>query len=335
MSLDPAQRAGLERARAIALGRQHFDIHDGSVEALPFGVVVSRASGPEPAPTVCIVSSSADLAMLGGVLAWLNKRDIAPTTTHLVVEHHAGIHARRVAVLGVAVTVWQLDGAAVRHAVVAAIEPPCPTTPDIGALVAMIERSGAEVVIEDGIVRAEVAGLEVGRIVEAATGAVLEVGVGRFDREASVLLHAREATEPALVDVVARVRPHRLVGAHGHAVNRIGRERWLRHLVHHDPRRFGLNRPILVDPVPPRSSLLDSGPASLLAEVDGHRWLVACTVGVDLGLVPELADLVAVHEPVSVIIFLPARDRFAYLEPLLAWLPVPAEARPIEVPWVD
>ena len=51
-------------------------------------------------------------------------------------------------------------------------------------------------------------------------------------------------------------------------MNRLGRERWLRHLVVQDPRLAGVSLPELVEPIPPRTNLLEAAPAALLA-VDG------------------------------------------------------------------
>ena len=333
MSLDPARRAGLERARALAIARDHFhlDTEGASVDAAPFGVTVRV--GDADACTAVIVSSVDDLSVLGGALVWLDRNPVA--AAHLVVEHHAGVHARRAAVLAPDLQLHELAGSDVRDAVVAPITEPHPTPDDITPLVAMIERSGAQAVIEDGIVRAEVAGLEVGRVVTGPNGSSLEVGVGRFDREAGALLHADRPVEPTLVSTIEQVREHRAPGAVAHPVNRIGRERWLRDLVRVDPALAGIVDPELVEPIPPRSSLLEASAAALLGADEGRRVLVVFSVGVELGLVPAAADLVAAHRPDEVRFVLPARDRLPYLERLAARLGVAVSFADIEVPWVD
>ena len=265
MSLDPARRAGLERARALAIARDHFhlDTEGASVDAAPFGVAVRVGSAA--AATAVIVSSVDDLSVLGGALVWLDRNPAG--ATHLIVEHHAGVHARRAAVLAPDLQVHELDGSDVRDAAAAPISEPHPTPDDITPLVAMIERSGAQAVVEDGIVRAEVAGLEVGRVVTGPTGSSIEVGVGRFDREAGALLHADRPVEPTLVSTIDQVRKHRTAGAVAHPVNRIGRERWLRELVRVDPAIAGIAAPELVEPIPPRTSLLEASAAALPIKV--------------------------------------------------------------------
>lgn len=333
MSLDPARRAGLERARALAIARDHFhlDTEGASVDAAPFGVAVRVGSAA--AATAVIVSSVDDLSVLGGALVWLDRNPAG--ATHLIVEHHAGVHARRAAVLAPDLQVYELDGSDVRDAAAAPISEPHPTPDDITPLVAMIERSGAQAVVEDGIVRAEVAGLEVGRVVTGPTGSSIEVGVGRFDREAGALLNADRPVEPTLVSTIDQVRKHRTAGAVAHPVNRIGRERWLRELVRVDPAIAGIAAPELVEPIPPRTSLLEASAAALLGADGDRRVLVVCSVGVELGLVPAVADLVAAHAPDEVRFVLPARDRFPYLERLVERLGLPVSFADIAVPWVD
>lgn len=338
MTLDPARRAGLERARALAIARDHFhlDTEGASVDAAPFGVTV-RAGSADSA-TALIVSSVDDLSILGGALVWLDRNPAADA--HLVVEHHAGVHARRAAILAPDLAVHELVGSGLRDALVEPISEPHPTPDDITALVAMIERSGAQAVIEDGIVRAEVAGLEVGRVVTGPAGSSIEVGVGRFDREAGALLHADRPVEPTLVSTIEQVREHRTAGAVAHPVNRIGRERWLRDLVRVDPSLAGIADPELIEPIPPRTSLLEASAAALVGtdgpgDEDARRVLVVCSVGVELGLVPAVADLVHRHAPDEVRFVLPARDRLPYLDRLAQRLGVPVSFVDIVVPWVD
>lgn len=330
MSLDPAQRAGLERARAIALAREQFELDasiDGvEVDAAPFGVTVHSSD------RAVVVVSSDDLAVLGGVLVWIDR--LALKSVALVTEHHAGVHARRAAVLAPEAAVYESVDAMAHLVEAAPLGRPQPSLPDDTRLIALIERSGAQAVVEDGIVRAEVSGLEVGRIVTGDDGSVLEVGVGRFDREAGAVLHGDRPTESTLVDVIARVKAHRYTGALSHAINRIGRERWLRDLIRLDPGLVGIENPQLVDPIPPRTSLLEAGPAALCGQVGDDRILVACTVGADLGLVPEMADLIAAVEATRALVVIPERDHLPYLDSLLARLPMPAVVQSIVVPWV-
>ena len=139
--------------------------------------------------------------------------------------------------------VWKAVGDTVVEAEPEPVPPALPRADDIAHLEAMLVDEGLEIVCEDGLVRGELAGLEVARILHGPDGPVLEAGVGRFDREAGALLHAGRNPADALHDAVAQVRPHRTPGAVSHAVNRLARERWLRHLVVQDPFLAGVSLP--------------------------------------------------------------------------------------------
>lgn len=329
MALDADRRALLERARAEALLRRAFDVDVDSAtfDTAPFGLIVRDED------CAWIVSMSDDLAALGGVLVWLDRH--RPRTADLVVEHHAGVHARRAAMLAPECRVWIADGDTVVPAPDEPVPGPRPRPDDATHLEAALVDHGLEVVCEDGILRGELAGLEVARILHGADGPVLEAGVGRFDREAGVLLRAGRSPADAVSEAVDQVRPHRTTGAVSHPVNRLARERWLRHVVRTDPESFDLSTPALVEPVPPRRSLLDDAPAALLGSDGDRTVLLVCSVGVDLGLVPSIADLVSVHRPDIVRIVVPERDRLPHLERLADRLPLPTEIRTISPPWVD
>ena len=328
MALDADRRAQLEQARAVALLKQCFDV-DASATAgtAPFGVTVTAGD------RAWVVSMSDDLAALGGVLVWLDRH--APAEAHLVLDHHAEVHARRAAVLAPELRVWKAVGDTVVEAEAEPVPPALPRPDDTAHLEALLVDEGLEVVCEDGLLRGELAGLEVARILHGPDGPVLEAGVGRFDREAGVLLHAGRSVAESLHDAVTQVRPHRTPGAVSHAVNRLARERWLRHVIVGEPGLVGVDFPELVEPIPPRANLLDVVPASLIAHDGDQRVLVVCSVGVDLGLVPAVADLVAVHAPDEIRLVLPERDRLPYIERLAERLPVPVSFRSIDAPWVD
>lgn len=329
MALDPAREAALERARAVGILRTCFDVDPASltIELLPFGVAVRGAE------KAWIVSRSEDLAVLGGVLVWIDRH--SATEVHLVVDHHPGVHARRVEILAGETQVWRSDGDRVVRAEIEPLGAVRPRPEGSASLEAVLVEAGLEVVCEDGIIRGELSGLEVARMVDGPEGLHLEVGVGRFDREAGALLHPERDAFAGLRDVIAIVGPHRRDGAPPHPINRLARERWLRASIIGDPSAVGLDDVVPVEPVPARRSLREPGPASLLGHDGDARVLAACSVGVDLGLVPEIADLYRRHEPDEVRVVVPSRDRFPALERVLARLPVPAAVRTVSAPWFE
>ena len=329
MALDGDRRAALERARALTLLRDHFavDVDTAEITTAPFGVAVQHGD------RAWVVSMSDDLAALGGVLVWLDRR--APVEADLVFDHNAGVHARRAEVLAPECRVWAVDDTRVERAEPAAIPPPLRRPDGVSHLEAILIDAGLEVVCEDGIVRGELAGLEVARIVEGGQGPVLEAGVGRFDREAGALLHAGRTSAEAVAEVVAQVRPHRTRGALSHAINRLARERWLRSELVSGSGGIRVSLPTLAEPIPPRRNLLEVSPACLLGDDEGRRVLFACSVGMDLGLVPALADQVRVHAPDELRLVVPPRDRLALLERLVSRLGIPATVLSTDPPWVE
>ena len=149
------------------------------------------------------------------------------------------------------------------------------------------------------------------------------------------MLHAGRPVDATLRDTIARVSEHRQVGAVSHAVNRIGRERWLRAQALADPGTVGVSNVALVEPVPPRTSLLEARAAALLGVDDaGALTLVVFSAGVDLGGVPEAVDLIATTNAERVIFAAPERDHLPAVAELIRLLPVPAELVAVAEPWV-
>jgi hypothetical protein len=170
--------------------------------------------------------------------------------------------------------------------------------PSAGAieLSTLLERSGAEVLVENGGIVGEVLGLEVARVVDDARGARLEVGVGRHDREAFGLLHGDEPVADAVARVLDEVRRHRRPGSDAHPLALLAQERWLRRTLLDDPGRIGAAALEPVEPAFPRSSVRAARPAGAIGtDQDGHTLLVVCSVGIDLDLVPEAGDLALRH----------------------------------------
>ena len=162
-----------------------------------------------------------------------------------------------------------------------------------------------EVVVEDGIVRGEVLGLEVARIVHGTTTSgtpidepVLEVGVGQADREMTALVHAGLPPIEQLARVRDIVLEHRRPDAERHPLNQLAPERWLRARLVRDPGRIGLSELHPAPPAVPRPNLRD--PAIAVArgrDASGGDVIVACSVGVHLDLVPAAADARAALAP--------------------------------------
>jgi len=203
--------------------------------------------------------------------------------------------------------------------------PPCPD--DFANL---CSGAGVETVVEHGMWRGEILGLEVARLVDGIT----EVGVGRFDREAGALLHGDQPTSQALAAAADQVRSQRHPGAGAHPLATLARERWLRHTLLADPTLVGLTTLAALDPATERTNLRDPAPAFAWGtNPDGQNVLVACSTGVDVNLVPQTAELIVRHQPDLVIVVVPPRDQLPVVKKSVQLLAAPTNLVPLEGPW--
>jgi hypothetical protein len=306
-ALEPERLARLRAARLRALvgGRFGYELVAAAESfAFPEGAAfVARGTG-------FVLCRGRGARGLGAALAW--ARRAGADALHVVVADEedergtpspaaratedlagrAGALARRALLFESAPVVWLASG---RELVAAtpALPPEEPALPGgpPERLIELIRRAGAEPVLEQGVLRAEVLGLEVARAVPEAHGWRLDVGVGRHDREAQRMLHRDEPSIDALAAAVEVVRRHRRAGALPHPANQLSVERWLRAVLVERPALVGARalRPV-AGPIP--SASLSARAPAIAAGIDGDGSpvVVACSTGVDLELVPEAAD---------------------------------------------
>jgi hypothetical protein len=279
------------------------------------------------------------LTSLGPALVWADRRGI--DDVHLIVERDEGAVARRAQLFDPAPTVWTVDGTSLDPAVpgpapaAAAAEP----APDLAAL---LVDTDLEVLVEDGLVRGEILGLEVARIVHGVStlgipldAPLLEVGVGQADRELTSMLHGAMDPIDQLARVSEIVRAQRQVGAEPHPLNQLVPERWMRARLVADPARIGLARLRAVPAVIPRANLRDKGIAVAVGEdLAGAPVVVACSVGIDLDLVPAAADTrLAVAPDAELLLVVPERDAHPVTVALAARLTRPARVVALPGDW--
>ena len=175
----------------------------------------------------------------------------------------------------------------------------------------MLGDAGVDVVIEHGRIHGEIRGLEIARVVVDDEGAArVEVGVGRHDREAFTMVHGTLPTVEALASVIASVEAVRHPGAEPHPLRQLAAESWLRWRLIDDPALVGLRELRAAESTIARESL-DEGGATIAVGRDhaGNDVVVACSVGIDLDLVPSAADARLALAPESpLVIVLPERD---------------------------
>lgn len=159
-------------------------------------------------------------------------------------------------------------------------------------LASELELAELEVVAEAGIIRGEVLGLEVARVVSLpshptdpsdANGHLgLDIGIGRFDQEISRMLGETADRSEALRRCATLVRQFRVPAPIPHPLATLCRERWMRVAT---PERA--DRTTFVEPVQPRSTLREASVCGL----DDGTYLSVFSSGVSLDAVPQAIDM--------------------------------------------
>lgn len=340
------RRSRLLGLKLAALVGEHLGLDDAARAGITVG------SFPRGAALVVdgaawVLSDHDQHRVLGGALAWAVRHEA--TSLSVVAESGTGTLARRAAMFDFPIDVWFPEG----RTLLAAVPEPLPAAPDADpthlALVEVIERAGATPNVEHGVVAGEVRGLEVCRVVDQPTvglfaelgdvgplealtepparrpGVQLEVGVGANDREAFQLLHGDIPTVEALAAVVDSVAEVRSSSAPQHPLNRLAQERYLRWRLEQQPELVGATSVAAVAPPIPRNNLSEVVPCVAVARNgEGPDSMVVCSVGVDLELVPFVADVQAVAG-VPVRVAMPARDLVPITVELAALLRSPVE----------
>lgn len=279
-----------------------------------------------------------DLRGLGPALRWATSNG-ARHLTLLAEAAVAGDLARRAQHLAIgeaadaveSVEVWSAAGPEVEPAVSRPIEPP-PELPEAHRRFAsLVAEAGARPVDDHGLLVAEVAGLEVARVVdgEDGEGPRLSVGVGQADRELQSYIHGHLDDDANLRRAIAAVVRHRNPGSAAHPLSRLSRQRWLRSVLLDDPTLLGLDDLAPVPPLRPRRTLLSQEPVA----ARGAGAVVVCSVGVDLDLLPEAADYRHREDPeAELIVLVPERDRRLATGPLADAFPR-LRVQSIPTPW--
>ena len=204
-----------------------------------------------------------------------------------------------------------------------------------------IKSAGADVVREHGVISGEVCGLEVCRVVRAvdsgefggAGESELEIGVGAHDRETFKLLHGRTATIESLRKVIAEVAARRAVGAQVHPLNRLARERMLRHYVCQSPQLVGAKSLQVAQPPIVRTNLKDVVPCCAVGvSLTGEKVVVIFNVGVDPDVVSFGADARGqINGSAELIFAMPTRDIVPAVERVARILRRPARFVGVDV----
>jgi hypothetical protein len=333
------RRAALNAGKLAALVDARWGA-DGERRRLPFGSGAGLVGAVHGTPTAWVLVDQVPGRSLGPALLWAEREGAAQV--HLVVEEAAGVLARQASyVVDPVPGVWRVEG---RDLVAAAPDPvPVPLpAPAPTELVDLLLDAGLDLVAEGGSLRGELNGLEVARVVTGTSTAgvpldapLLEVGVGKADRELTAMLHGALDPVDQLGRVVEIVRAHRTPGAEPHPLNQMVPERWLRAVLCRDPAMVGLATLRPAEGAQPRTNLRDRDIAVAAGETpEGEPVVVACAVGVAPDMVPVAADARGVVAPSSpLILVVPERDDVPGNRRLTARLRTPAEVRTVPTDW--
>lgn len=333
MPLDPDQRTRLlaAKARGLVADATNVDASELRVTPFPGGALVRDSSA-----AWCLLDDGA-VRSLGPAMVLSDREGF--NTLNVMAEslETSGIVARRAEQFHNGPTVWRIEGRSLIPAIPATV--PVPLEPSAAAreLIGMLIGAGVEVTVEHGEIRGELRGLEIARVVESTEGTRLEVGVGRHDREAFTMVHGNLPTAKALESVIASVDAVRRADAEAHPLRRLAPEGWLRWRLLQDPHLIGAKELRPVEPPTPRDSVKDIGASIAVGhDLDGYPVVVACSVGIDLDVVPTAADARVLNDPdARVVIVVPERDDHPATRRLAERLIGPAEVIGLSGEWRD
>jgi hypothetical protein len=223
--------------------------------------------------------------------------------------------------------VWAVEGRGLERAEPVSLPPELPLDPQLELWAPVLRDAGCDVVAEFGRLVGEVLGLEVARVVVEDGAPRLEVGVGRFDREAHALLAGADDPSPdTLRRVVDSVRDSRRPGAPPTPLARLAPERRLRSLLLADPALVGAERLLPVAPVTDAPLRTPAPAAAVGATPAGEPLVVVTSAGIDLDLVPTAADVRAREAPEARLVLVVApKDASPVTRDLAGALRRPAE----------
>jgi hypothetical protein len=337
-ALGDERRPALRGAKLAALVAGRWGPADRASHALGTALALTG-----PGSTAWVLADDAPERTLGPALLWADRERVdelhvlvdGPGDAAATVARQSGLFAPPTP------QVWMVAGTALAPVAAAppASQPDAPAPPE---LVDLLIDAGLEVVAEGGLVRGEVNGLEVARIVHGATTAgvpiaepQIEVGVGKADRELTAMVHGELAPVDQLARVVGIVREHRRPGAPRHPLNQLVPERWLRAVLCRNPGIVGLASLHPEPGVRPRANLTERDIAIAAGTAtDGTSVVAACSVGIALDLVPRASDAREAIDPSArLLLAVPERDDHPGTRRLAARLRTPAEVVPVPGDW--
>lgn len=332
---DDRRRAATNAAKLRALVAGHFHLDADDATAVGAGAAVVTGDGRASRAFVLVDGDH----RLGAALAVALRNRASALDVVVPMDDDdgpdAGVLARQAAEFSSEVRIWAL-----RDAVLSPVAPapwePGSGPPDAPELVAAMEAAGLDVVVEGDRLAGEFRGLEVARVVRALDDSepILEVGVGRFDRALTAMIHGELDDIASLDRVVEQLREIRRPGARPHPLAALVPERWLRTVLLSDPGSVGCSDLAAAPSPEPRDRLRPRGIAVATGGREGRPVVVACAVGVDLEAPVRAADARAALSPeAELLLAIPHRDALAVTRSMVAELRRPAAVVTVDDDW--
>lgn len=340
MALSPQQRSQLLQAKLRALIVEHWNVDPGALVARTFPagaafVAVTTGVGWVLVAEVTVNADPADghapgpslpAGWLGGAVVWRARHGL--TTLNVLADRSDPDAARRNELLASPVALFAVTGRAIASMTAEPYDMPGEPDAVTMLLADTIVECGADAVVEHGVLRGEVLGLEVARVTLDDDGVPgLEVGVGRHDRLAQSMMHGVGSGGDVAVglrEAVAAVRSHRAPDRGLHPANQLSRERWMRHIICRTPSIVGCETLAPVSSTVEPKLKLASPAVAVGTRADGSPIAVGCTVGVDLDASLVTAD--SAPDGVACILVIPEGDDVPAVR-----LVASALRRPVEV----
>ena len=322
MALSPQQRSQLLQTKLRALIVEHWNVDPDVLVAHPFpaGAAFVAATTGIGWVLVAEVKVNADPAdghapgpslpagWLGGAVVWRARHGLA--TLNVLADRNDPDGARRNELLAAPLALFAVKGRAIAAMTAAPFEMPAAPDAVTMLLADTITECGADAVVEHGVLRGEVLGLEVARVTLDDDGVPgLEVGVGRHDRLAQSMMHGVGSGGDLTVglrEAVAAVLAHRAPDRGLHPANQLSRERWLREILCRKPSIIGCADLAPVSSTVEPKLKLASPAVAVGTRADGSAVAVGCTIGVDLDA--SLVTVDSAPEGANCILVIPDGD---------------------------
>jgi len=344
MPLPLERRRQLQALGLRALIKRRFGPEVGSAaRVVPYGGGAAIVAGAAPEAAGLLAAVFADSPTGLGSAVDLAAREGAGHL-YFFAELNTPAVARRAAEFALPVTVVDPGGdfQALESEPHRAIAPP-PSR--LASAREWLRAAGLDVEWEDGVLLGELLGLEVARATDLGLeGVVLDVGVGKHDREANRLLYPDGPTDELLAHAVSVVAELRRPNAPVHPANQLAPERWLRAVIRNQPSLVGLDA-VRSGPSPePRPDLRGRSVAPGWGyDAAGEAVVVACSVGVDPDVValaadarlqaPAWPDFPSSERPARLLIVVPEGDDHPLTRRVAGLLTGPADVVTVAADW--